>query len=243
MSDGPGPSGTVTALEPFGPARNRVRVFVDGELRCELALELVSEAELRSGEAVEASTLRRLVDADEAWRAREAALRLLSYRARSRQEVRRRLSQKGFPSGIVERCVARLTEEELLDDEAFAGAYVRETLRLRPRGPFGMVRELQGKGVARELAERVVERVMGQEEVTEGALAREAAETWLGRQRPRQRPSLIAPPRDPDREKLRRRLYGYLSRRGFSSGATRDAMDHVEALVREELDEPPGGPG
>lgn len=236
-ADGPGPAGTVTALEPFGPARNRVRVFVDGELRCELALELVSESELRSGEPVDEETLRRLADADEAWRAREAALRLLSYRARSRQEARRRLYQKGFPAEVVEPCVARLTEEGLLDDESFARTYVEETLRLRPRGRFGMVRKLQGKGVARELAERVVEEVMGEEEVTEAVLAREAAETWLGRQRQGERRALIAPRPDEARQKLRRRLYGYLGRRGFSAEATRDAMEHVEVLVRKEMDE------
>lgn len=236
-AEGPGPEGTVTALEPFGPARNRVRVFVDGELRCELALELVSESELRSGEPVDEETLRRLADADEAWRAREAALRLLSYRARSRQEARRRLYQKGFPAEVVEPCVARLTEEGLLDDASFARTYVKETLRLRPRGRFGMVRKLQGKGVARELAERVVEEVMGEEEVTEAALAREAAETWLGRQRRSERRALIAPRPDDARQKLRRRLYGYLGRRGFSAEATRDAMEHVEVLVRKEMDE------
>lgn len=235
--DGPGPAGTLTALEPFGPARNRVRVFVDGELRCELAVELVSEGGLRAGEPVDEETLRRLADADEAWRAREAALRLLSYRARSRQEARRRLYQKGFPAEVVEPCVARLTEEGLLDDEAFARSYVQETLRLRPRGRFGMVRKLQGKGVGRELAERVVEEVMGEEEVTEAALAREAAETWLGRQRRDARRALIGPRHDDAREKLRRRLYGYLGRRGFSAGATRDAMDHVEALIRKEIGE------
>ena len=233
MSD-PGPAGTLTALEPFGPARDRVRLYVDGELRCELALDLVAEADLHVGEPVDRATLGRLTAADEAWRARDAALRLLSYRARSRQEVRRRLYQKGFPSGVVEPCVARLTEEGLLDDRAFAEAYVRDTLRLRPRGRFGMVRELQRKGVARELAEEVVGDVMEAQEVTEGALARETAEGWLGRQRADRRRALLEPPGDEEREKLRRRLYGYLGRRGFSAAATRDAMEHVEDLVRRE---------
>lgn len=228
---------TLTGLEPFGPSRNRIRVFVDGDLRCEVAAELVDEAGLRVGEPVEEATLAGLAEADEGWRARDAALRLLSYRPRSRQEVRRRLYQKGFAEDVVEPCVARLTEESLLDDRAFAEAYARETVRLRPRGRFGMVRELRRKGVAREVAEEVVDGVMAEEEVSERALAREAAEAWLGRQRARARRALLAPPYDDEREKLRRRLYGYLGRRGFSGDATRDAMEHAEALVRAEARE------
>lgn len=226
-------AGRVTRIEPFGPGGGRVRLYVDGELRCELALPVVAEGGIGVGDVLEPEGIDELAVRDRLWQARDAALRLLSYRARSKQEVRRRLYHKGFEARVVEPCVARLVEEGLLDDREFAAAYARDTVRLRPRGRLGMTRELRAKGVDPAVAERAVESVMHEEEVSEPELAREVAEKWVRRQRADVVRALLAPPPDPERERVRRRLYDHLRRRGFGGDAVRAALLEAEERARE----------
>ncbi|HEY6138258.1 MAG TPA: regulatory protein RecX [Thermoanaerobaculia bacterium] len=84
-----------------------------------------------------------------------AALRILGYRFNSEAELRRKLAAKRFDEAAIAATLARLREEKWLDDERFAGAYVRTRARkgigrLRIRG------ELRNAGVSDEAAERAL---------------------------------------------------------------------------------------
>jgi len=57
--------------------------------------------------------------------ARLRALRLVTHRERSRQELARRMDQDGYPSAVVEPLIAHLTDLGLLDDMRFAGVFAR----------------------------------------------------------------------------------------------------------------------
>ena len=72
----------ITALSPQPRQPDRVGVLVDGELRLTLALDVVQELRLHIGDEVDEALLERAAAADERWRAREAAVSLLGYRAR-----------------------------------------------------------------------------------------------------------------------------------------------------------------
>ena len=205
------------------PRLDRVRVYVDDERKpeCELALDLVLRHGLAVGDRVSAELLSDLEQEDQGFRARDAALSLLSHRPRSREELRRRLRRKEFDGAIIEETVAWLEERGYVDDYAFAEAYVRDRLRLRPRGRFGLLRELRKKGVAQDVAGRAIDGVMGDEEVDETSLARETAEAW----RRKNRRALDRARGDRDQQrKVRNRLYGHLARRGFAPDAVRVAM-------------------
>lgn len=86
-----------------------------------------------------------------------AAARFLEARARSVGEVRRRLGQAGYRPELVEGAIARLAELGVLDDEAFARAWVESRDRARPRGESALRRELALKGVGRETIEAALE--------------------------------------------------------------------------------------
>ena len=63
----------------------------------------------------------------------EAALRFLEARARSEAEVRRRLTSAGYRSDLVDGAVVRLAELGILDDEAFARAWVESRDRAKAK--------------------------------------------------------------------------------------------------------------
>jgi regulatory protein len=202
----------IEGIESLSGRGERVVLRLADGRQVEAAYELVARAGLRRGAEVKEDTIRELVAGDLAWRAREAALTLLSYRARSRAELARRLARKEFPPEVVERCLGELEERGFIDDRAFAELFARDRMRGRPKGARRISQELRAKGVDREIAEEVIGEVMAGEEVSEVELARTAAERW--RARPGE-----------DTGRARRRLHGFLARRGFGAEAIRTVLD------------------
>ena len=201
----------ITALQPQTRNLERVNLHVDGEFRLALAAEIAYGAHLHVGDEISEATLRDLEARDQAWKAREAALVLLSFRPRTAAELRRRLLQKEFPEETVDSCVASLVDQGLVNDGAFAETFVRDRVRLRPKGKQRLAQELRAKGVNPDEAQEAIAGVFEREEVSESELARAAAAKW----RPRA---------GEERPKARARLHAFLARRGFGGDAIREVM-------------------
>jgi regulatory protein len=86
----------------------------------------------------------------------EAAARFLEPRARSVTEVRRRLTGAGYRPDLVEGAITRMLELAMLDDEAFARAWIESRDRARPRGERAIRQELGLKGVDRSTVDLVL---------------------------------------------------------------------------------------
>ncbi len=184
------------------PARRddlRTVTLADGR-RLLLEADEVSRLGLVPEGVVDEALGRRLVTLDERTRAREAAVRLLGYRPRSRGELAGRLKRLGFSPDVAEYVIGDLTTRGMLDDAHFARAWA-EYRALGRQGPARVRAELRAKGVAPPLIDEAVRAVFsGQEE----QLAGEVVEHHLRRLR------------DLPVEIRVRRLVGLLRRRGFS---------------------------
>lgn len=84
-----------------------------------------------------------------------SALRILQYRFNSEHELRRKLAAKRFESADIDAAIERLRAEKWIDDERFAGAYVRTRASKRV-GPGRIKRELSAAGVDRVTADRAL---------------------------------------------------------------------------------------
>jgi len=82
-----------------------------------------------------------------------SALRILRYRFNSEHELRRKLAAKRFQKGDVDAAIERLRQEKWIDDERFAGSYIRTRMAKRV-GPGRIKRELSAAGVDRATADR-----------------------------------------------------------------------------------------
>jgi regulatory protein len=152
-------------------------------------------------------------------KAREAALRLLSVRARSRWELSDRLKRKGFDTPTRDRVLSVLEAAGLVDDREFARLWAEERLRLRPVGRMLLVSELRAKRVAEETIAATVDEVY--EEHREIDLATAVLKKRLGR---------IGTAGD---RCARSRLESHLLRRGFSFEVVAEAMRQIEGEVNE----------
>jgi regulatory protein len=212
----------VKALEPAPGRLGGFVLEVDEAVRFRVSEDLCQRRGLQVGDRLSTAELESLArDAGDA-EAMERAVHYLSYRPRTCREVRRYLGKHDL-SGHADAAIDRCLELGYLNDEAYARAFVRERIRLKPRGRPRLVSELLGRGVDRDTAERAVETTLDEEGVTEAVLLREVA---LRRVR-----SL----RSLDPPAARRRLSSFLGRRGFRTGAIREVV--LELLP----DQPDGG--
>jgi len=147
----------------------------------------------------------------------EAAARFLEARARSIGEVRRRLTSAGYRADLVEGAITRLGELGMLDDEAFARAWVESRDRARPRGERALADELRLRGVDRTVIAAALDERREASAATESAdeiapSADEAAALRLLERNSR----LLA--RVADTRARRQRAYALLARNGFDPG-------------------------
>jgi regulatory protein len=84
-----------------------------------------------------------------------AAYYYLSYRPRSEGEIRQWLRKRGFANEVIETAIARLREQKLSDDLAFAQFWKDNRISFRPKSKRLIKRELRDKKVAAEIVEQV----------------------------------------------------------------------------------------
>ncbi len=224
----------ITRVQPLRPRGLKVLVHVEGDDEpFEVMLEALERSRLGVGDALPPDKRHYLLNADADIRVRDAALNLISYRARTRSELQRRLRQKGFRPARIDPCLDRLQEKGFIDDEAVAAAFVRDRLLHRPRGKARLSSELRAKGVAGDVAKQAIERVFEDQETSDVSLAHEVAEKWVRRQNSSILDALARDGRSPERDKAHRRLNGYLARRGFRGDALRAGTAAAIARARD----------
>jgi SOS response regulatory protein OraA/RecX len=160
----------------------------------------------------------------------KAAARYLELRTRSIDEVRRHLGAARFPESLVEPAIARLVELGLLDDLAFAQAWVESRDRARPRGSQALRRELALKGIDRETIEGLLAGRRDAPEAADFGTADEGttdvvAEPGSPDERAADKLLLknrVALARVPDPRLRRQRAYALLARNGFDPEICRD---------------------
>ena len=86
-------------------------------------------------------------------KAMQYALRVLGYRARSIQEMRRKLETRKFPQNVTAHILHELVRLQLLDDREFAQSWIESR---KSYGSARLRRELFQKGISRELVEDIM---------------------------------------------------------------------------------------
>ena len=116
--------------------------------------------------------------ASELERAKGYCLRLLSYRLRSEQELRRALERRGVSPAVRQSCLQRLQELGLVNDQEFARAWVESRLSGSIVGRNRLLAGLSRLGVDKEIASEAVAALAP--DAAQAEHARELASRRLG---------------------------------------------------------------
>lgn len=192
--------------------RGKARVFADGEFRAEIDAGVAAERGLFEGVELPESELTEALLAGERALAMNRALHLLGYRARSEGELRGRLVLHGHCEEVVEAVVVRLGELGYLDDKEFARGMANQ--KAHKYGPRRVSLELRRVGVDAATAEEAV-----------GEAFRDHSEEEAAREAAARRYNTVE-----RSDAVSRRVYGFLTRRGYSAQVCADvAREYREA--------------
>jgi regulatory protein len=163
----------------------------------------------QAGQHLSAEEIEALKKADLLQRCLNAAFNYLSYRPRSQAEITQRLSKRGFDQASVAAVMAKLKEQGLVDDLAFAEFWNDNRQSFRPRSQWLIRRELRQKGVPAEIIDRVAAEVDDQDCAYRAATSKARRLATA------------------DYQSFSRRLSEYLKRRGFGYGLIKPTVERV----------------
>lgn len=159
---------------------------------------------------------------DPAERARAICLRLLTGTPRTRRQLADALRKREIPDAVADEVLSRFEEVGLIDDGAFADAWVESRHHGRGLARRALARELRTKGVDPALIDGAVSQLDSEQEE---ATARELVARKL------------RATRGLDRDKRLRRLAGMLARKGYPEGM---ALRVVRQALEEEGEDTEG---
>jgi regulatory protein len=214
MTDVNADSDIVTAIVASPRATGRFTILVDGKSFATLSLDVIERLRVRVGASI--ADRREAIELEEAaLRTYDRAVAMLAAQARSARDLERRLVRKGEDPTHVRSAIERLRAAGFVDDAVFARQLARSKLLGAGHSARRLRQELGKRGVARDVADEAVNEVVEEEAVDEVALVAAAARKKLRALR------------GVDEATRRRRLYGFLARRGYESDTIRRALESL----------------
>jgi regulatory protein len=160
-------------------------------------------------------------DADPETVARTIALRLLDRTPRTRAELASALARRGVPHDAATAVLDRFSEVGLIDDEAFANAWVDSRHRGRGLARRALSTELRRKGIDEEIATQALDQISTDDEA-------DAARALVRRKATAMRSLPV--------EVRTRRLVGMLGRKGFGGSLAYQVVREVCAELPGDLE-------
>lgn len=196
----------ITRIVQQEKQKDRYSVFVEGKYGFSLSEGALLESRLATGQELDKAALQQWKQTSADDKIYNQALRYAAMRLHSTWEMEQYLRRKNASPALVEKILNKLSIIDLLNDGAFARAWVANRRLLRPTSTRKLQQELRAKRVADE----VIEAVLGEEAASDNLAAlREAIA------KKRELPKYKADPL---------KLMQYLARQGFSYSDIKDVL-------------------
>jgi len=141
------------------------------------------------------------------------SIKLIGLRQRSVFEITKRLERKGFSKDIVNGILKELKHYKYVDDEKFAESYINDRMNFRPCGKNMIKKELKEKGVAENIINDKVSKLISEKKELESAkiLARK---------------KLKVIEKNADKRKVYQKIASYLQSKGYSFDIISQAIEN-----------------
>ncbi len=210
---------TITAIIMQKRNPNRVTVELDGEFG--FGLDRLTAAWLQVGQVLTQEKIEKLRREDSIENAFIRAVRLISYRPRSEAEIRDRLLKSGQEETVIDQVLRKMRESRLIDDEEFSKEWIENRSTFRPRSQKLLQLELKQKGIPQEIIKKSLELIQDDATLAMQA-ARKQAHRWTGL----------------DESGFRKKMTGFLVRRGFSYFTIREVIPVIWSEISTESLQP-----
>ncbi|CAM3932109.1 RecX family transcriptional regulator [Paenibacillus alkaliterrae] len=168
---------------------------------------------LMKGQQLSVDQIEEIRKEDERYRAYVLAIGYLGAKPRTRKQIQQYLLRKLFEESNIQYALDRLEREHIVDDEQYARQFAAGRMRSSLKGRRWIKQELQQRGVSKQAAAEATDALGREDELAAAKCA--ADKKWR---------SLKGEPLD-----KKRKLMGYLMRRGFPGDIVKEAIKNVEA--------------
>jgi len=144
--------------------RGRFSIFVGDKFESGISKETYEALAAKFGGDFSEVPAKKLFQKKEELEILGLVLNFLSFRPRTEKEIINYLNKKKVDSRIQLRVIRRLRELGFLDDERFCELWIRDRMRLKPRGGRRIFQELILRGVNKNLAKNMIEKLLTKEE-------------------------------------------------------------------------------
>jgi len=204
----------ITKIEKQKKSKKRWNIFIDGDFFCGLFADTILKYGLHVNEEHSEKKLHEIKEYDEYIYGKEIALNYLSYRIRTVSELKKKLKEKKISVKTSNKILAYLEDSGLTNDEEFARALIEEKIKNKPVGIRVLKQKLFEKGVPKQVSEDVLEKIF------ENADEKSLAMVNFKKLEPKLKGK--------DRNEQKRKVYEYLTRKGFG-------YDVINEIIYEEL--------
>jgi regulatory protein len=208
---------TITGITAHPRKPGRFSVEAGRDVLGILSIDAIERLHLSAGMVVDGGTRAALERESAILATYDRALNMLAARGRAAAELRRLLVRKGEPVEYVDAAIERLREVGFIDDERFARQFARSRAMGGGVSRRRVQQELGRRGVARDVSAEAIADVFAEEALDEQASLMQVASKKLRTLE------------QVDVATRRRRLYGYLARRGYDG-------DDIARALRELID-------
>jgi regulatory protein len=182
---------------------------------------ILIEYRLRKHLELDDAMIATLVQKDTLHKSYTQTINFLSYRMRTKKEIRDYLTKKEVDQTHINEIIDRLTKEKLLDDKEFAEMFVRTRINTSAKGPMVIKKELIEKGVSVLIAEEAVEHYPYEAQV------KKAAKLIKKKLNHGKKESF---------RKQVQQLQGNLIQKGFTQDVIKDALTGIEDEKDDEME-------
>lgn len=206
-------SQSITRIARQTKRKNRVSIFLDDEFAFGLSEETCIKFSLRTGRELSPTDIEDICRWDEEYQARMTGMRYIDRRRRTREEVVRKLREKEYPEIAIAKAVQFLEEYGLIDEDAYARAWIHDRLLKKSIGRRKLQSDLRAKGINKEKVEAAISDMVDDDLELENAMK-------AARSRERRL-------RGEDRKAHERSVVSFLQGRGFGWAEIKQVVAHL----------------
>ncbi len=197
----------ITAITLQVKDKERVNLYLDGKFFCGLLLETVLKHKLKVGDEVLEDEISNIQYDSEKTKALDKAMGYLSVSMKTKRQVEKYLSNKGYNYPVIFFVLEKLKEYGFLDDSVYAVSYIRSYAK--KKGKKLIEYELVSKGIDKSDVEKAYAQIEESDESLPKNPAKDIAIKYMRS-------------KEPTKENLQK-LYRYLLGKGFTYEQAKEA--------------------
>lgn len=189
----------ITSIERNKKNKQRFSVFIDNEYSFSVSEEAYLRMNLYEKKEISDSEIEHLKVFENFKTAKASAIRYLSLKLHSGNEVYKKLENDGFDEKTINSVIDELMSMGYINDKIYVQKFIYDRSILKPKAKKMLKFELLSKGIE----ENIIDEILNEWEVDEAAVANNLVKKKFGKY-------------NIEEEKVRKKIFSFLRHRGYS---------------------------